>query len=193
MHGAGVPLVPASPPQPAAPAAVQVATTFSSSLAARTAQPSRAGRRSSVVVRAEGTDLAKVRPCPRRPEAFRAVHASPGEPGPMAARRRRRLEPSTPTALPPAALRGTRPPRLKPGRLSRRRLSVWPRWAACTRTSPAARPCPTWMAPSPVVRPLLPLLPLTLAVACAAAAPVGWNAAACSTLEQDSLLKQPCR
>lgn len=72
---------PPSPPQPAAPAAVQVATTFSSSLAARTAQPSRAGRRSSVVVRAEGTDLAKVRPCPRRYGALGAGHASPGRQG----------------------------------------------------------------------------------------------------------------
>ncbi len=81
LQRAGVLLAPASPPQPLPPAAPQVATTFSSSLAARTAQPSRAGRRSSVVVRAEGADLAKVRPFSRRRGALRAGHASPGRQG----------------------------------------------------------------------------------------------------------------
>lgn len=96
-------LLPASPPQPRPPAAPQVATTFSSSLAARTAQPSRAGRRSSVVVRAEGTDLAKVRPFPGRHGALGGGARLAGAPGPMAAPRRRRLEPSTPARRCPAA------------------------------------------------------------------------------------------
>lgn len=60
--------------------------------------------------------------------------------------------PRPPAAAPPPALRGALALHLNPPCLPCRRLSAWPRWAACTRTSPVARPCPTWTAPCPAVR-----------------------------------------